>query len=128
MRGYTNLYVKRRLVQLETDILGIISQGLAEKRPKRAILLDMKKQILSVCRDLKFDSTETNNIWFTSLNRYNKLVKETFPDMRIAVHKGQFDDQKNEIIYKKMRNSVLKNEIIKISNEFTYDYEHAKSK
>ena len=66
MRGYTNLYVKRRLVQLETDIIGIISQGLAEKRPKRAILLDMKKQILSVCRDLKFDSTETNNIWFTS--------------------------------------------------------------
>lgn len=120
MKGYTDLYVKRRLVQLETDILGIITKNMIDIMPKRPILFKIKRKITSVGNEIGLTSVEMNHIWAKSLSKFNKIYKET----AVTVYKFKEDQQKkNEVLYKSIRNGIYSESITKESNEVMYNYE-----
>ena len=63
---YTNLYVKRRLVKLEIDVFGIISNGLLHHTPKHKLITQMQKEVQLLSVQLGLSDQERNQLWLNS--------------------------------------------------------------
>lgn len=132
-KRYKNLYVKRRLVKLEIDIFGIISNGLLHHTPRKKVLEMIKKEILSLTVQINLDQAEVNRIWNRAYENYQQMSKQTFGSLRRIERKfGKEEDyekslvQRRGVIYDCIRAKIMNNSLIKNANEIMYSYEHRK--
>lgn len=128
---YTNLYVKRRLLKLEIDVFGIISNGLLHHTPRAKILKQIQKEIQILSVQIGLSDAEKNRIWQQSLSHYLTVNKKTVVSLlRIERKFGKKEDyeeslqQRRQVIYASIRAKIQKNDLIKESNELMYMYEH----
>lgn len=128
---YTNLYVKRRLMKLEIDIFGIISNGLLHHTPKHKILAQIRKEIQVISVHLKLSQDEVNLIWQNAYSHYYQISKKTFSQLRkIELRFGKKEDyeesliQRRATIYAAIRAKIQNNDLIKEANTVMYLYEY----
>lgn len=128
---YTNLYVKRRLLKLEIDVFGIISNGLLHHTPRAKILNQIKKEVQHLSVQIGLNDLEKNRIWQQSLAHYLTVNKKTTVSLlRIERKFGKKEDyeeslqQRRQVIYASIRAKIQNNDLIKEANELMYMYEH----
>ena len=128
---YTNLYVKRRLVKLEIDVFGIISNGLLHHTPKQKILKQMQKEIQLLSVQLGLSDPEKNSLWISAYSKYDRISKRTFGSLlRIERKFGKKEDyeqsliQRRAVIYSCIRANIQNNDLIKEANSIVFSYEH----
>lgn len=129
-KSYTNLYVKRRLVKLEIDVFGIISNGLLHHTPKAKILVQMQKELDLLSVQIGLSDQERNQIWLNCCNHYRRISMKTVVSLRKIERKfGKKEDyeqslvQRRAVIYNSIRANIQNNDLIKEANEVMYDYE-----
>lgn len=127
-KTYTNLYVKRRLVKLEVDIFGIISEGLLAHTPKNKILAKIREQIRSLAVHIQLDQREIQELWLWANSMYLRISKKTFGTMRKLDRNSDLNDAQKqklrlEAIYDSSRAYILDNSLIKEANTIMYSYE-----
>ena len=130
---YSNLYVKRKLLKLEIDVFGIISNGLLHHTPKHKMLAQMRKEIQITSVQVGLSDAEVNRIWANSYAQYLHISKKTFGSLRkIELKFGRKEDyeeslkQRRAVIYASIRAKVIRNDLIKEANELMYSYEYRK--
>lgn len=130
-KRYTNLYVKRRLLKLEIDVFGIISNGLLHHTPKHKMLAQMRKELRLVSVQLGLSDPEINQIWTMLYAQYLEVSRKTFSTLRkIELKFGKKEDyeeslvQRRAVIYSSIRVKIQQNDLIKAANELTYQYEY----
>lgn len=128
---YKNIYVKRRLVKLEIDVFGIISNGLLHHTPKQKILNQIKKEILNLSVQIGLSENEKHQIWLNCYADYlNVAKKTTLSLLRIERKFGKKEDyeqsltQRRQVIYASIRAKIQNNDLIKKANQLMYMYEH----
>lgn len=128
---YKNLYVKRRLLKLEIDVFGIISNGLLHHTPKQKILNQIRKEIQILSVQVGLDENEIHSIWLKSYAQYLDVNKKTTVSLlRIERKFGKKEDyeqslhQRRQVIYASIRARIQKNNLIKDANQIMYMYEH----
>ena len=131
IKRYTNLYVKRRLVKLEIDVFGIISNGLLHHTPKYKILKQLQKEIQLLSVQLGLSDQEKNQLWVSAYSKYERISKRTFGSLlRIERKFGKKEDyeksliQRRGVIYDCIRANIQNNDLIKEANSIVYSYEH----
>ena len=129
--NYSNIYVKRRLLKLEIDVFGIISNGLLHHTPRAKILNQIKKEIQVLSVQIDLSDLEKNRIWQQSLANYLSVNKKTVVSLlRIERKFGKKEDyeeslqQRRQVIYASIRAKIQNNDLIKEANELMYMYEH----
>lgn len=129
-KRYDNLYVKRRLMKLEIDIFGIISNGLAHHTPRPQTMKLIRKEIQILTVHIGLDAAESNRIWYEAVANYNKISMQTFSKLRkITLAHGKSKDyeqaltQRRDVIYASIRAKIQNNDLIKMANQVMYDYE-----
>lgn len=127
---YTNLYVKRRLVKLEIDVFGIISNGLLHHTPKHKTLKMIQKEINQLSVHIGLSDAERSELWTNSYSRYLSVSRKTFGTLRkIELKFGKKEDyeqslvQRRAVIYDSIRAHILKNDLIKQANSVVFNYE-----
>lgn len=128
---YSNLYVKRRLMKLEIDIFGIISNGLVHHTPKLQTMTQIKKEIRLLSVQIGLDAAEANGLWYDAVSQYNQISKQTFGQLRkISLKQGKKEDyeqalvQRRDVLYDSIRAKIQNNDLIKMANQVMYSYEH----
>lgn len=128
---YSNLYVKRRLMKLEIDVFGIISNGLLHHTPKNKVLNQIKKEILVLSVHIGLNDLEKNRIWQDCYANYLSISKKTTVSLlKIERKFGKKEDyeqslaQRRTVIYNSIRAKIQNNDLIKQANELMYMYEH----
>lgn len=124
-KRYTNLYVKRRLVQLEVDVFGIVSEGVLARRGKYVIMTRIKHRIQDIAVQLELDQLEMDTLWAQSLSLYTTVVKNS----SVQLHKLRSNpDQelKKEAVYTAIRPMVIQNSFLRDANVVTKLYEQRK--
>ena len=128
---YSNLYVKRRLVKLEIDVFGIISNGLLHHTPKQKTITQMQKEVRLLSVQLGLSDQERNQLWMNSYSKYLSVSKRTFSSLRkIELKFGKKEDyeqslvQRRAVIYDCIRAKIRDNSLIKEANQLMYEYEH----
>lgn len=131
IKRYTNLYVKRRLVKLEIDVFGIISNGLLHHTPKQKILKQLQKEIQVLSVQLGLSDPERNQLWISAYSKYDRISKRTFGSLlRIERKFGKKEDyeqsliQRRAVIYSCIRANIQNNDLIKEANSIVFSYEH----
>lgn len=131
LKRYTNLYVKRRLVKLEIDVFGIISNGLLHHTPKNTILKQLQKEIRLLSVQLGLSDAERNQLWTSAYSKYDHISKRTFGSLRSIERKfGKKEDyeqsliQRRAVIYSCIRANIQNNDLIKEANSIVFSYEH----
>ena len=130
-KPYSNLYVKRRLLKLEIDVFGIISNGLLYHTPKAKVITQLKKEINFLAVHIGLNDLEKNRIWLKTYAQYLETSKKTIVSLlRIERKFGKKEDyeqslqQRRDVIYSSIRAKIQKNDLIKEANELMYLYEH----
>ena len=130
-KHYTNLYVKRRLLKLEIDVFGIISNGLLHHTPKHKILAQIRKELRIVSVQVGLSDQEVNQIWTAAYAQYLQVSRKTFSTLRkIELKFGRKEDyeeslkQRRAVIYGSIRAKIQNNDLIKSANELMYQYEY----
>ena len=120
IKRYTNLYVKRRLVKLEIDVFGIISNGLLHHTPKYKILKQLQKEVQLLSVQLDLADPERNQLWTSAYSKYEHISKKTFGSLRrIELKFGKKEDyeesliQRRAVIYASIRANIQNNDLIK---------------
>lgn len=128
---YSNLYVKRRLMKLEIDVFGIISNGLLHHTPKVKVLNQIKKEVLNLSVHIGLNDLEKNRIWLDCYAHYQAIAKKTTVSLlRIERKFGKKEDyeeslqKRRQVIYAAIRAKIQNNDLIKEANELMYMYEH----
>lgn len=128
---YKNIYVKRRLLKLEIDVFGIISNGLLHHTPKAKILNQIKKEILNLSVRVGLSENEKHQIWLNCYADYLTVAKKTTVSLlRIERKFGKKEDyeeslaQRRQVIYASIRAKIQNNDLIKKANQLMYMYEH----
>lgn len=131
IKKYTNLYVKRRLVKLEIDVFGIISNGLLHHTPKNKIITQLKKEVQILSVQLGLSDAERNQIYVNAYSKYLHISRKTFSSLRkIELKFGKKEDyeqslvQRRAVIYDSIRAKIQNNDLIKEANTVMYSYEH----
>lgn len=126
-KRYTNLYVKRRLLKLEIDVFGIISNGLVQNLGKTKILDQVRERIRSLSVQVGLDEAEQNLIWNTAYATYVRSSRQTSVQLRKLARAGadgkSNDEARASAVYSSIRAIVQKNDLIKASNQVMYMYE-----
>lgn len=118
VKRYTNLYVKRRLVQLEVDVFGTISKAMVSRTGKQVVLNQMKQQIYNIAVQLHLDQAEADVIWAKFTNLYQDVLKKT------AVARRKRDPQLiQEATYRAIRPQIIQDVFLKDANEIVRHYE-----
>lgn len=130
-KRYSNLYVKRRLLQLEIDVFGIISNGLLHHTPKHKILAMIRKELQIISVQVDLDPAEINQLWGRFMILYREISQKTFVSLRrIELKFGKKEDyeeslkQRRAVIYSCIRARIMQNDLVKAANEMTYQYEY----
>lgn len=130
-KQYSNLYVKRRLLKLEIDVFGIISNGLLHHTPKHKILGMIRKELQIVSVHIGLASMEINQLWGRFLQTYLEISRKTFSSLRkIELKFGKKEDyeeslkQRRATIYSSIRARIMNNDLVKLANEMMYQYEY----
>lgn len=128
---YTNLYVKRRLIKLEIDVFGTISDGILHKRSRYAILTSIKLQIRHVAVLLQLDQAEADAIWENSVALYNKIVKKTALKLYRIRKNPKLDAKKaaeaqKEAIYAAIRPDISTDSFISDADHIVRHYDQRK--
>lgn len=130
-KPYTNLYVKRRLMKLEIDIFGIISNGLLHHTPKQKILIQLKKEIQVLSVQIGLSDAEKAELWNSSYAKYLEISRKTTVSLvKIERKFGKKEDyeeslkQRRAVIYDSIRAKILNNDLVKEANELMYQYEY----
>lgn len=128
---YTNLYVKRRLVKLEIDVFGIISNGLLHHTPKFKTVGMIQKEVQLLSVQLGLSDQEKNQLWLNSYSKYLTVSKKTVNSLRkIELKFGKKEDyeesliQRRAVIYDSIRANIMRNDLIKEANKITFEYEY----
>ena len=131
IKRYTNLYVKRRLVKLEIDVFGIISNGLLHHTPKNKIINQIQKEVKLLSVQLGLSDAERNQLYVSSYNKYIQVSQKTFVSLRKIERKfGKKEDyeqslvQRRAVIYDSIRAKIQNNDLIKEANQVMFSYEH----
>jgi hypothetical protein len=129
-KHYTNLYVKRRLVKLEIDVFGIISNGLLHHTPKHKVINMIQKEVRLLSVQLGLDDQERNSLWNNSYSKYLTVSRRTTSSLRkIELKFGRKEDyeeslvQRRAVIYSSIRANIMSNALIKEANQIMYSYE-----
>lgn len=130
IKRYTNLYVKRRLVKLEIDVFGIISNGLLHHTPKHKIIAQLQKEVKLLSVQLGLSDLERNRLWISAYNKYVSVSQKTFTSLRKIERKfGKKEDyeqslvQRRAVIYSSIRANIRNNDLVKEANSVMYNYE-----
>ena len=130
VKRYTNLYVKRRLVKLEIDVFGIISNGLLHHTPKQKIITQLQKEVKLLSVQLGLSDAERNRLWVDSYSKYLQISRKTFSSLRkIELKFGKKEDyeesliQRRAVIYDSIRAKIMNNDLVKEANQIVYEYE-----
>ena len=130
-KPYTNLYVKRKLLKLEIDVFGIISNGLLHHTPKHKILGMIRKEINAISVQIGLTAADQNQLWVKFHNQYLEVSKKTVVQLlRIERRFGKKEDyeeslkQRQAVIYSSIRAKIMNNDLIKWANEMMYQYEY----
>lgn len=130
-KQYSNLYVKRRLLKLEIDVFGIISNGLLHHTPKHKILGMIRKELQIVSVHIGLTAAEINQLWGQFLKTYLEISRKTFSSLRkIELRFGKKEDyeeslkQRRATIYDSIRVRIMRNDLVKLANEMMYQYEY----
>lgn len=111
MKVYKNIYIKRRVLQLELDILDTISSSILSNTPKRVVLNNIKAMIKSLAVQIGLSYDECEAIYSNAYYKYTVLAKKTF------------NKADNKSIYLSIRASIMNDEQIKDANQVMYNYE-----
>jgi len=129
-KHYTNLYVKRRLVKLEIDVFGIISNGLLHHTPKHKVINMIQKEVRLLSVQLGLDDQERNSLWNNSYSKYLTVSRRTTSSLRkIELKFGRKENyeeslvQRRAVIYSSIRANIMSNALIKEANQIMYSYE-----
>ena len=124
-KWYTNLYIKRRVLKLDIDMVQIISQGIISHTPKRLVLTRLKRMIIDLSRALELDDLETNRLWLKANELYNQITRKTYAQLRVLKRK-ELDTEGNiyGAVYASIRAMILQNDLIKDANQLMYQYEY----
>ena len=117
--------MKKELLRLETNIIGIITNGLVHRTPKRLILISIKKEIVNAVHKIGLDRAEAHSIWLDAVARYDEISKKTFVDLRKADKKfGKLENYEENLarrtstVYNYVRkNAIMNDSLIKKANE-----------
>ena len=129
---YTNLYVKRRLVKLEIDIFGIISDGFLNHVPKQKTMRKIKDLVRIVSVQIGLDPREENMLLLNAANSYSKMSRGSVVGLRKIERQAKSDKSlspqqtqplKREVMYSSIRANVQNNDLIKQANLVMYSYE-----
>lgn len=127
---YSNLYVKRRLVKLEIDVFGIISNGLLHHTPKAKTLQMIQKEINHLSVQLGLSDADRYGLWTSSYSKYLRISQRTFASLRKIERKfGKKEDyeqslvQRRAVIYDSIRANIMRNDLIKEANQVVFSYE-----
>ena len=119
---YSNLYVKRRLMKLEIDIFGIISQGLEQHMPKLQVMKQIQKLIRELQQEINMTDAEAQAVYAQAQAHYNQVSRRTFAQLR-KLDKQQKQDQRMNVIYANSRALIQSDALIKNANQVMYMYE-----
>lgn len=120
---------KQRLKQLlygyELRTTAAISNGLVHRVPKRTVLNTLKKELSALSRRISLSKEEIQDIWASTLSRYDKVSRQTFTKLRKTDknYKENLQRRRNET-YETMRNELPNLELDK--NKFANQVEHRK--
>lgn len=122
---FSNLYVKRRVLSLEMDMVKVISHGLIKKQGKRQILKQLKNQINHIAvQELQLRDAEVHKLWLDANSLYNQMSKRTVVAMR-RIKRGEATVQTlHQAIYASIRAKIQDLNLIKDANEVMYRYEY----
>lgn len=123
--------VKERLLRLETNILGIIINGIVYSGGKRTVLKQIRKEITMSVHELGLDRSEAHSIWLNAVYNYDKISKKTFSSLRrIDSEFGKTDDyvanleRRSNAVYMFARKITDRGEsLIKMANSVARDVE-----
>lgn len=126
--------MKKELLRLETTIIGIITNGLVHRTPKRLILANIRKEITATVlavRTLKGNDTvpvlsraDAHGIWLDAVEKYTKISKKTFVELRRVDKKfGKSENYEENLkrrtsaVYNFVRKEAIMNEsLVKTAN------------
>ena len=123
-RRYTNLYVKRRLVQLEVDVFGSIANGILTRKSRYSVLTQVKKQLLDVAVQVGLDQKEADRLWAIFSSNYSTIAKGS----ALAIKKATDNDQKRAAIYTAIRPQIIQNRFLADAEQVTRMYEQRMKK
>lgn len=132
MQQFDKEQLKQELLVVESNILGIITNGIVHSTPKRIVLKNIQKEIIHAVQKLGLNRLEANHLYQDALRKYNVISKKTFAELkRIDKKFGKEEDyEKNlerriESVYKFVRKFVIiPNETTKVANGVANEVEH----
>ena len=122
---YTNLYVKRRLIQLEVDVFGMISKGVLAHKGRYAILSEVKRRIWIIAVQLGLDQREMDLIWAQIVATYNTVAQKTAVPLK-KLKQNPDPEVKKEAIYTAIRPMIIQNQFLSDADKVTRLYEQRK--
>ena len=127
-KKYKNLYVKRRLMQLEVDIFAIIAQGIADGISKQQILRQVKHRIQLVAVQLHLQQSEIQLLWQKTLSLYKKMDNSSALGRKKAKKIAESDPKasaevRNSSIYASIRARIIADDPIHHANQVMYEVE-----
>lgn len=122
------LYYKRRILQSEINITGIICNGLIHHTPKQTVLKQIKKELLFLQKAVGLENVEAHMLWLEANKEYNWVSKRTFSALRkLDLQFGKAKDydeslhQRTRVVYDTVRESYIRNnQLVKIRNRVSY--------
>lgn len=121
---YTNLYIKRRILQLKNSIVQVISNGIITRTPKRMVMIQIKNQIDSLSVQLGLSNLEKNRLFISAENEYNRITRKAYARIRVLnKHNNLTKQTVDQTVYTCIRTEVRSNDLIKETNSVMYDYE-----
>lgn len=125
------LYYKRRILQSEINITGIICNGLIHHTPKQTVLKLIKKELKFLQKAVGLNDAEGQMLWVEANNQYNWVSKKTFSALRkLDLQFGKKKDydealhQRTDVVYNTVRETYIRNNrLVKIRNKVSYTVE-----
>lgn len=119
------------LLRTETNIVGIITNGIVHSTPKRTILKQITKEIAYAVQKFGLERIDANQLYLDSVSKYTRISKKTFSDLRkINEEFGKTENydenlvRRSDSVYKFIRKDVIRNDsFAKIVNQLTNQVE-----
>ena len=125
------LYYKRRILQSEINITGLICNGLIHHTPKQTVLRQIKKELIFLQKAVGLENSEAHMLWYEAVKQYNWVSKRTFSallklDLKFGKEKDYDESlhQRTQVVYNTVRESYIRNnQLVKIRNRVAYTVE-----
>lgn len=128
----TKVKLQQFLYTSETNIIGMISNGLVHKTPKSVVLKQIKAETARISRLLGLNRAETNYLWGMSYRYYNQVSKKVFSKLAKIGYKKINELGYNETlklrqnaVYEAVQKQIIyKGDLEKEKNELVRSVEH----